>query len=76
MNKKSKLLIGASFILISLLVAFGLYVKNVGVLIGVVAFILIDCFIIIQKKFKIGTGVSIFITIAELVVLSILFTIF
>jgi len=76
MNKKSKLLIGASIILISLLVGLGLYAKNVVMLIGVVAFLLIDCFIIVQKKFKIRTGVSIFLTIVELVALSLLFTIF
>ncbi len=76
MNKKSKLLIGTSIILISLLVGLGLYAKNVVMLIGIVVFLLIDCFIIVQKKFKIRTGVSIFLTIAELVALSLLFTIF
>ncbi len=76
MNKKSKLLIGTSIILISLLVGLGLYAKNVVMLIGIVVFLLIDCFIIVQKKFKIRTGVSIFLTIVELVALSLLFTIF
>ncbi|MFZ5986870.1 MAG: hypothetical protein ACOYWZ_07085 [Bacillota bacterium] len=74
MTKKSRLLVISFTVLALLLAGFSLYVKNMVLLTGLVAFALVYGFLITRKKFRFGAGMSIFLITIELLVLAMLFT--